>query len=93
MRNREITKEWLLAHGGIANEIVCEICGDKFLDGVNYHPGHMLHGYNIYCCKSCYECNWDGWAPQYETRIFNLLKKKGIIPPPRNEKGWLPREF
>ena len=93
MRNSEVTKEWLLKHGGIANEITCDICGFKFLDGSNYHPGHMLHGYRMYCCRTCFEGNWDGWNPCHEQKILDHLRKNGITPPPRNEEGLLPREF
>ena len=93
MKNTEVTKEWLLSHGGICNELVCDVCGEKFLDGMDYHPGHVLHGYEMYCCKICWEGNWDGWNPSHEKKILTHLKEKGISPPPRNAKGWLPREF
>lgn len=93
MKKPEITKEWLMAHGGIVNEIKCGVCGQPFLDGMGYHPGRMLRGYGLYCCKTCFEGNWDGWAPHYEKAILAHLEKKGIKIPPRNENGWLPIEF
>ena len=29
MKNTEVAKEWLLEHGGICNEFVCDVCGEK----------------------------------------------------------------
>lgn len=93
MRNTEVTKEWLLAHGGTAQEVKCDICGGKLYQGMGHYPLRKIGGYGLFCCSTCYDCNWDGWNPRYEKKILERLKEEGIMPPLRNEKGWLPREF
>nr|DAI23285.1 MAG TPA: Cation-transporting ATPase [Caudoviricetes sp.] len=93
MRNTEVTKEWLLAHGGIAQEVKCDICGGKLYQGMGYYPLRKVSGYELFCCSGCYGGNCDGWNPRYEAKLLAHLKANGIKPPPRNEKGWLPREF
>lgn len=90
---KEVTKEWLLEHGGIAQEVTCDICGRTYYQGMGYYPLRKVSGYEFFCCDGCYEGNWDGWGPIREQRVLDLLAQKGIEPPPRNEKGWLPREF
>lgn len=93
MRDMEVTKEWLLAHGGIAQEVKCDICGRILFQGVEYYPLRKIGGYNLFCCEVCYDGNWDGWNPRYEAKLLEHLKANGINAPLRNEKGWLPREF
>ena len=87
------TKEWLQKHGGIVSESICPICGNVRYEGAGHHPWHRLSGYDIVCCTSCYKNNWDGWVGINAERILAMLKEKGVEPPPRNEKGWLPLEF
>lgn len=93
MKNTEVTKEWLLAHGGIAQEVKCDICGGKLYQGMGHYPLRKVSGYELFCCSGCYGGNCDGWNPRYEAKLLAHLKANGIKPPPRNEKGWLPREF
>ena len=71
----------------------CDVCGQEYPHGHGIYEGRKLAGYDIAVCSSCYGGNWDGWAPDHESRIKDILQKKGISPPPRNAKGWLPREF
>ena len=93
MRNSEVTKEWLMAHGGIAHEVKCDICEGTFYQGQGYYPLRKVNGYGLFCCSTCYDGNWDGWNPHHEKKLLKWLNENGITPPPRNEKGWLPREF
>lgn len=93
MRDTEVTKEWLLAHGGIAQEVRCDICGSVYYQGMGYYPLRNISGYNLFCCEACYIGNWDGWNPRYEAKLLKHLEATGIKAPLRNEKGWLPREF
>jgi len=41
---------------------------------------------------TCWEANWDGWAPHLEAKVTARLKAKGLPLPARNAKGWLPRD-
>ena len=90
---KDVTKEWLLEHGGIAQEVKCDICGKTYYQGKGYYPLRKVEGYGLFCCDICFDSNWDGWNPNHEAKILAHLKANGIEPPPRNEKGWLPREF
>lgn len=72
----------------------CETCGTEFRYGKdNFHNGKKLRGYGIMVCSYCYDYNWDGWNPQYETILENSLDNQGKEYPERNEKGLYPREF
>lgn len=93
MRSEKVTKEWLLTNGGMAIEKKCEVCGETYYDGLGYHPGHRLRGYEMGYCEICYDGNWDGWNPRHEPVLLARLKELGVEPPPRNEDGLLPREF
>lgn len=71
---------------------VCAICGFPFVRHPHIYEGHILHLYgDVICCNNCWEGNEDGWGPNREPRILEILKEKGLEPPPRNEMGWLPR--
>jgi hypothetical protein len=48
--------------------------------------------YDISVCRVCWDGNWDGWARDYETRIIEHLKQKGLPVPVRNVWGLLPRQ-
>ena len=93
MKDTEVTKEWLLAHGGIAQEVRCDICGGKFYQGMGYYPLRKVGGYELFCCQICYDGNWDGWNPRREPRLLARLKELGVEPPPRLANRLLPREF
>jgi len=70
----------------------CDVCGKQYQHGPHRHEGHRLELYGgIFCCDSCWEGNWDGWAPHCEQVLLKHLKEKGIPEPKRNKKGWLPR--
>ena len=71
----------------------CEVCDEKYQHSHGIYKGKKLTGYDIVVCLRCYDSNWDGWVSEKEARIRDLLDNKGIAPPPRNAKGWLPREF
>lgn len=72
----------------------CPLCGNQFQ--INAHvdvdDGKYIPRYDITVCRTCWNSNWDGWAPHYEETLIAHLKKKGLPVPERNEKGWLPRE-
>ena len=71
----------------------CFCCGTEFQFGPHIYDGKHIPGYGITVCRACYEGNWDGWAPHYEVLVLAHLKNKGIEPPARNSKGWLPRDW
>ena len=71
---------------------LCFICSKNFQMGPNKYDGKFMASYNISVCRTCYEGNWDGWAPQYEQRLIAHLEKNGLEIPGKNEKGLLPRE-
>jgi hypothetical protein len=43
-------------------------------------------------CSGCFGSNWDGFAPHHDHKILAHLEANGIVPPPRNAKGFLPRD-
>lgn len=71
---------------------ICDVCKQSYHHGMGRYEGHKLSLYgNIFCCQSCWDNNWDGWGPNVETVLLEHLKVRNILPPPRNEKGFLPR--
>lgn len=70
----------------------CDVCGAMYQHGPHRYEGHKLKLYgNIFCCDSCWQGNWDGWAPHYEKMLLDHLRQKNLPVPERNAKGWLPR--
>ncbi len=70
----------------------CFFCGGRFRFGNHIYNGQHIARYQVTVCRSCYDGNWDGWAPRYETRLIAHLQDKAISVPARNAKGWLPRD-
>lgn len=70
----------------------CSLCGRQFQFGPHRYDGKHIPRYQITVCMSCWDGNWDGWAPHLEERLIAHLQQKGIPIPERNAKGWLPRE-
>ena len=74
-------------------EMTCSVCGRTFTSHIHVHEGHPLHLYGgVTCCDTCWNANWDGWAPCWEPRLLQILKEKNLPVPERNEEGWLPRD-
>lgn len=72
--------------------LTCDVCGQKYQHGPHRYEGHKLALYGgISCCDGCWQFNWDGWAPHHEAKLIAHLKEKGLPVPPRNAKGYLPR--
>jgi len=69
----------------------CELCASSYQMGRHIYDGKHIPLYNLGVCKTCYEGNWDGWAPDAEVKILAHLKEKGLPVPTRNTKGLLPR--
>jgi hypothetical protein len=70
----------------------CDICGGSFEYGPNRYAGRWLRRYEMLACDGCLRGNHDGSGPFAESRILAHLNRKGLRPPARNEKGWLPME-
>jgi len=70
----------------------CFICGGEFQFGPHKYKGKNIPRYKISVCDVCYNANWDGWAPEYENKLIEHLKKENLPIPERNEKGWFPRD-
>lgn len=70
----------------------CDLCNKEFQFGPHMYDGKHIPRYQITVCMSCWNGNWDGWAPDLEARLISHLKNKGLPIPERNAKGWLPRE-
>ncbi|ENJ8217220.1 hypothetical protein ACQ8E4_001395 [Escherichia coli] len=71
----------------------CDICGKETRFGPDLYEGRVLQLYGqAFCCKICWDGNWDGWGPIAELAILHILKEKNLPIPERNEKGWLPRD-
>ena len=70
----------------------CDVCGTMYQHGPHKYKGHRLELYgDIFCCDTCWQGNWDGWAPHREKTLLDHLKQKNLPVPERNAKGWLPR--
>ena len=71
----------------------CGLCNSEYEYGFGKYNGRplKLYGY-LSCCDTCWNSNWDGWAPHYEEKLLNFLKEKKLPIPARNSKGWLPRD-
>ncbi|MEE9606305.1 MAG: hypothetical protein V3U03_01095, partial [Myxococcota bacterium] len=70
----------------------CDLCGSEYQYGPHNYDGKFIRKYQLKVCMSCYEGNWDGWAPHLEIKLIAHLKERGLAAPARNEKGWIPRE-
>ena len=46
----------------------------------------------MFVCPTC-GMDWDGWTAQHNKLLIARCKELGVTPPPKNAKGWLPREF
>lgn len=71
----------------------CVPCGNSFKFGNGAYHGKHMPGYEMMVCSSCYDANWDGWAPALEPRILQHLATTGIEKPRRNAEGFLPRDW
>ena len=89
----EEEKKFILSQGMNPYKVKCDFCGGIHYQGMGVYPLRKVSGYGLFCCGICYAGNHDGWNPRYEAMLFEHLNKIGVNPPPRNEKGWLPREF
>jgi hypothetical protein len=92
-RDADEEKKFIASQGIIPDEIQCDICGAIHYQGAGVYPLRKISGYELFCCDVCYDGNWDGWNPHHEERLLAHLKERGVTPPKRNEKGWLPRSF
>lgn len=72
--------------------MICDICGQKYQFGNHKYDGKYIPKYKLNVCMSCYEGNWDGWAPHYEQKFIEHLNQNGLPLPERNSKGWFPRD-
>jgi hypothetical protein len=69
----------------------CDVCRRKFEFGFHQYYGKQIPLYEIAVCNSCWDANWDGWAPHLEERVTAKLKAAGKSLPTRNSKDLLPR--
>jgi hypothetical protein len=70
----------------------CKLCGSKFQFGPHVYDGKWLNYYKMTLCRTCYDINWDGFAPHYEGVIERHLVAEDIPLPARNRSGWYPRD-
>jgi len=71
----------------------CDVCGSSYQHGPHRYEGHSLKLYgNIFACDPCWQGNHDGWAPHYEKVLLAHLERQDLPVPPRNVKGFLPRD-
>ena len=75
------------------NIIKCFCCQSEFQFGFGAYQGTHVPGYEITVFRSCYDGNWDGWAPHHEGLILKHLRERDLEPPSRNSSGWLPRDW
>ena len=71
----------------------CDVCGQPYQHGPHKYEGHGLASYgSIFVCDTCWQANWDGWAPHFEPVLLAHLARLGLQVPTRNAMGLLPRE-
>lgn len=92
-RDAEEEKKFIASHGMVPYKVTCDICGAIHYQGAGVYPVRKLAGYELFCCDTCYDGNWDGWNPRHEAKLLDHLNKIGVNPPQRNGKGWFPIEF
>jgi hypothetical protein len=92
-KSSEVEKKFIVSEGMDPLEVKCDICGNVHYQGKGVYPLRKVSGYGLFCCDICYRGNLDGWSPRYEAKLLSSLKEKGVNPPPRNAKGFLPIEF
>ena len=90
MMTAEEERILILSNGGKPEEVWCATCGERHYQGKGYYPLRRVRGYEMWCCKACYDGNWN---TNREKKILANLEKKEIEPPPRNENGLLPFSF
>jgi hypothetical protein len=71
--------------------IRCQLCNSEFQFGPHFYNGKVISTYKLTLCMSCYDGNWDGFAPQYEAIFEKHLTDHGIPIPQKNIRGWYPR--
>src|SRR5258705_13328342 len=66
------------------------LCPKRFI--VAYAPadGKHIPMYGIPVCMTCWDSNWDGWAPRLEAQVTAKLDGKGLPLPERNANGLPP---
>ena len=69
----------------------CELCGGQYQHGPHLYEGERSKLFDMVVCSTCWESNWDGWAPHLEQILLAHLKTKGLPAPERNAKGLFPR--
>lgn len=69
----------------------CQMCGGTFQFGPNIYNGKFISAYKMMVCKTCFESNWDGWGPLFESRLISHLTDNAIPLPNRNKEGFFPR--
>jgi len=72
--------------------IKCPLCSSMFKWGPHRYDGRETQRYDLKVCNMCWQQNWDGWSPEYESILLKHLEEKGLPIPERNAKGRLPRE-
>ena len=70
----------------------CDICKKEVPFGKGAYHIRKVERYNIYCCDSCWDGNWDGWNTRHEAFLLEKLKENNLPLPERNKNGLLPRE-
>jgi hypothetical protein len=70
----------------------CDLCGSAVQMGPHAYKGRTWPHYKMLVCNLCHDANWDGIAPSREQVFERHLNLNGIPLPPRNEKGWYPRD-
>lgn len=71
----------------------CQLCGREVVYGHGIYQLYKVSGYNLFVCNACKSGNWDGWHPDYEAKLLEHLKTKGLPVPERTENGLLPYDF
>ncbi len=72
--------------------MACDTCAKQFQFGPHRYEGRPIKLYGVTVCDSCWNGNWDGWAPHFEPILKEHLKRNNLPEPQRNSKGWLPRD-
>lgn len=74
------------------NIVTCLLCDREFQMGPNIYGGHWVPRYKMHVCSTCYLGNHDGYANPHEPQILAHLEANQLDTPPRNPRGYLPRD-
>ena len=73
------------------NKFKCGLCDQPNFYGPHVYDFISIKSYGLMVCKSCFDTNWDGWNPQFESRLLTSLNDNNLPVPSKLNNGLFPR--